>query len=78
MGLELFYFLRRSSVGVGVGLDDVDVEVAVLEKVLEGEVDLTNPGVSDEDEVIRLPVEPVVTETPLSVAGRSNEYSLKK
>ena len=77
--LELFLIRRSRSVGVA-GHDVVDDsvvvdEVAVFQKVLKGEEDLTNPGVADEDEVVRLPVEAVVAEAPFGVAGKGRNLS---
>lgn len=83
--LELFLIRRSRSVGVAghdvvdddvVVNDDVAVdEVTALQKVLKGEEDLTNPGVADEDEVVRLPVEAVVAEAPFGVAGNGRNLS---
>jgi hypothetical protein len=64
---QLFLRLRRfvavGAVGVGVGV----VEVAVFKKAFEGEENLADPRVSDEDEMIGLAVKSVVTETSLRV-----------
>ena len=78
MRLEVLMFRRCNSIAFATDADvDFDVianvglvEVAVLEEILEGEKDLANPGIADEDEVVRLPVEPVVPEAPLGVAKK--------